>query len=276
MHDDTDGARALHAQFEHAEYEAWAEIQRDVSAAFRDRFGIRVHHIDGAVVLVAPHTDMLAMNRAWLPGSAPSLGTAMLDGVIALFRDAGAERFVIHWPPESLPLEAPEWFLTRGFKAGHSMMKLCRRSSMTLTSASDFEIVESGSAEAGQFGIVAALGNELPEFMAPGFTSTVGRSGWRHYFAMENGIPVATAASRADGDVAWFGFAGTLPSHRGRGAQSALLARRIRDAASDGCGWVTCETMADTAERPSRSFRNMMRLGFMVAYPRANFILALR
>ena len=146
----------------------------------------------------------------------------------------------------------------------------------TVRSTSEFTIVEIGVAESDLFGIVAALGNELPEFMAPGFTSTVGRSGWRHYFAMDNRIPVATAASRADGDVAWFGFAGTLPSHRGRGAQSALLARRIRDAAADGCAWVTCETMADTAERPSRSFRNMMRLGFTVAYARKNFILALR
>ena len=276
MHDDTDDARGLHAQLEHAESEAWAEIQREVSAAFRDRFDIRVHHIDGAVVLVAPRTDMLAMNRAWLPGCAPSLSEDTLDDVIALFRDAGAERFVIHWPPESLPLAAPNWFLTRGFRAGHSMTKLCRRSSATVTSASEFTIVESGIAESDRFGAVAALGNELPEFMAPGFTSTVGRSGWRHYFAMEHGTPVAAAALRIDGDVAWFGFAGTLPSHRGRGAQSALLARRIRDAAADGCSWVTCETMADIAERPSQSFRNMIRLGFTVAYTRANFILPLR
>lgn len=56
MHDDTDDARGLHAQLEHAESQAWAAIQREVSAAFRDRFDIRVHHIDGAVVLVAPRT----------------------------------------------------------------------------------------------------------------------------------------------------------------------------------------------------------------------------
>ena len=276
MHDDTADARGPHTQLEHAESGAWAEIQLGVTAAFRDRFNIRVHHVDGAVVLLAPCTDMLAMNRAWLPGSAPSLSEDTLDNVIALFRDAGAERFVIHWPPESLPVEAPHWLVTRGFRAAHPMTRLCRRSSATVRSTSEFTIVEIGVAESDLFGIVAALGNELPEFMAPGFTSTVGRSGWRHYFAMDNRIPVATAASRADGDVAWFGFAGTLPSHRGRGAQSALLARRIRDAAADGCAWVTCETMADTAERPSRSFRNMMRLGFTVAYARKNFILALR
>lgn len=260
---------------ERAESEAWAEIQGNVSEAFRDRFGIRVHRVSGTVALVAPLTDMLALNRVWLPGDAAELREDVLDEVIALFREAGAPRFVVHWPSSALPVEATDWFTDRGFRTGYPMAKMCRHTSVPVASRSTCAIAGIGVTEAEQFGAIAALGNELPPFMAPGFTSTIGLAGWRHYLAIDDGRPIAAAALHVAGDIGWCGFAGTLPAHRGRGAQSALLARRVRDAAADGCAWVTCETMADTAERPSQSFRNMTRLGFEVAYMRATCVLDL-
>ena len=36
------------------------------------------------------------------------------------------------------------------------------------------------------------------------------------------------------GDTAWLGLGATLPAFEGRGAQSALIARRVRDAARLG------------------------------------------
>ena len=271
--------RAQHPRapvLERAESEAWAEIQGNVSEAFGDRFGIRVHRIGGTVALVAPLTDMLALNRVWLPGDAATLHESVLDEVIVLFRESGAQRFVAHWPSSALPMEATEWFMGRGFRTGHPMAKLCRSTSAPVAIRSACEIAEIGVTEAEQFGAIAALGNELPPYMASGFTSTIGLAGWRHYLAMDDGIPIAAAALRVAGDIGWCGFAGTLPAHRGRGAQGALLARRVRDAAAAGCAWVTCETMADTVERPSQSFRNMTRLGFEVAYMRATCVLDLR
>ena len=262
-------------RFERAESRAWMEIQRSVDPAFRDRFGVEVHEVDGSVVLLAPKTDMLAQNRVWMPGSAPLLREETLDGVIALFRARKAERFVLHWRPDAQPAEAPAWFAARGFRSSHPMAKLFRQTDATLAYASDVEVIEIAAARAGEFGMVAALGSELGEAMAPGFNSTVGLRGWTHYLAMYEGRPIAAALLNLDGGIGWCGLAGTLPAFRGRGAQSALLTRRVRDAALRGCAWVVCETMAETAERPNPSFRNMRRLGFELAYVRPNFILAL-
>lgn len=275
MPGDSDLDARPHSLLERAESDAWAEIQGSVSDVFRDRFGIRVHRIGGAIALVAPLTDMLALNRVWLPGSAPSLSQPALDEVIALFRESGSARFVIHWPSTALPEDSTDWFLERGFQMGHPMAKLRRQARLPVAYASDFQIIQIDDGGAERFGMIAALGNDLPPSMAPGFNSTVGMVGWRHYLAMENAQPVAAAVLRIGSDVAWCGFAGTLPTHRRRGAQSALLARRIHDAAAAGCAWVTCETMADTTERPSQSFRNMTRLGFDVAYMRSSFVVDL-
>lgn len=57
---------------------------------------------------------------------------------------------------------------------------------------------------------------------------------------------------------------------------SALFARRLIDAANDGCEWLTAETLAETADQPNQSLRNMKRAGFISLYDRSNYLLDLR
>ena len=268
------GGGALNAEL--VEASAWHEIQSYVSDAFRDRFGVSVHRVNDAVALVASRTDMLALNRVWLPGGAARLDAALIDEVIALFTASGAQRFVVHLDPVAESPDVSRMFSERGFRVIHPMAKVERGTSVMIEPPADMRIVEAGPADAATFGAVAALGNELPAYMADGFNSTIGRQGWRHYLGVIDGQPVAAAALRVQGAMGWLGFAGTLPEFRGRGAQSALLARRVRDAASLGCDSVTCETTADTAARPNQSFRNMARLGFRLAYTRQGLVLSLR
>jgi GNAT superfamily N-acetyltransferase len=72
--------------------------------------------------------------------------------------------------------------------------------------------------------------------------------------------------------VAWLGWGGTLPSYRGRGAQSAMLAARIEAARHLGCRRLVVETGPDSAEKPNPSYRNVERAGFRVAYLRENWV----
>jgi len=103
--------------------------------------------------------------------------------------------------------------------------------------------------------------------------ATVGRPGWRHYMAWDGDTPAAVAALHVHGQVGWLGVAATLPAMRRRGAQGALMARRIRDGAALGCRWFVTETGQDRPDKPNPSFHNMMRTGFAVAYHRPNFML---
>jgi hypothetical protein len=72
--------------------------------------------------------------------------------------------------------------------------------------------------------------------------------------------------------VAYLGVAGTLPGHRGKGAQNALLAIRIRRAAELGCDLVVTETGERRDDRPSNSYRNILRAGFQETAVTANRI----
>lgn len=72
--------------------------------------------------------------------------------------------------------------------------------------------------------------------------------------------------------VGWLGIAATLPEYRRRGAQSALLAARIRAAGGSGCELVVTETGALVDGKPSNSYRNILRAGFELDYVRANYL----
>ena len=74
-----------------------------------------------------------------------------------------------------------------------------------------------------------------------------------------------------DDGIAEFGIAATLEPARGRGCQLALLHRRILDAAEAGCHTLFVETGERVPGRPSPSYRNILRAGFVEAYLRPNW-----
>jgi ribosomal protein S18 acetylase RimI-like enzyme len=86
---------------------------------------------------------------------------------------------------------------------------------------------------------------------------------WRCYAAFVDGRPVAGGAMHVHDRVATLAAAGTLGEFRGRGIQSALLRRRIADAAAAGCDLVVC-----SANPGSTSQRNQERIGLRPAYTR--------
>ena len=77
------------------------------------------------------------------------------------------------------------------------------------------------------------------------------------------------------GQVGWIGIGATVPEHRGKGGQSALLAARIQAAAEAGCEVVVTETGEPVDGQPNGSYRNIVRAGFEPQYVRPNYLSAI-
>jgi GNAT superfamily N-acetyltransferase len=90
---------------------------------------------------------------------------------------------------------------------------------------------------------------------APGFT---------RFLARRDGAPAGGASLRLGEGVAQLCGASTLPEHRRRGVQSALLQARLQAAAAAGC-----DVAVVTTEPGSKSQENVQRLGFDLLYTRA-------
>jgi GNAT superfamily N-acetyltransferase len=103
------------------------------------------------------------------------------------------------------------------------------------------------------------------------FVARIVETPWEAWIAVSDDEPAAAGALYADGNGAYLGFAATVPEHRGKGAQNALLATRIHRARELGCRWVSTETGEQRPGDRSGSYRNILRAGFSEQYVVANF-----
>ena len=84
------------------------------------------------------------------------------------------------------------------------------------------------------------------------------------YLARRDAAIAGGGSLRISDGLAQFSGAATLPAHRRRGVQSALLRARLLDAANRGC-----DLAVVTTEPASKSQENAQRAGFTLLYPRA-------
>jgi len=125
------------------------------------------------------------------------------------------------------------------------------------------------AASGDEFGTVVVAGFGFPSGMVPWLALLPGRPGWTCLVARdEDGVAVATGALFVSGSCGWLSFGATLPAARGRGAQRALLARRVALARESGCELITTETGVAVPGSPQQSYRNIERAGFRVEYER--------
>ena len=84
----------------------------------------------------------------------------------------------------------------------------------------------------------------------------------RRYLAYVDGHPAAAAALFTTAEGTYFAGAATVPAMRDRGCQSALIRRRLHDAAATGHAVVV------TTAFGSPSQANLQRLGFRIVHTR--------
>jgi len=89
---------------------------------------------------------------------------------------------------------------------------------------------------------------------------------WRMYLAFVEEQAAGFALMQMREGVACMALAGTLEEWRGRGTQTALLERRLRDAREAGCHLVVAQ-----ASYGSASARNMQKVGLQVAFTQAEW-----
>jgi ribosomal protein S18 acetylase RimI-like enzyme len=140
------------------------------------------------------------------------------------------------------------------------------------------EIVETAPGEASTWIRTATEGFLTPDsFDGPPPTETFGRDtmerifadfsgarGCALYLARHGGAIAGTGALRIVDGLAQLAGASTLPAHRRRGVQSALMRARLVAAAAAGC-----DLAVVTTEPASKSQENVQRAGFTLLYVRA-------
>lgn len=278
---------SLERLLESVEAKLYEDLFDAVPPALATRAGVGLHRYGGALYLTAGGHDHPMFNRVMGvdPGHGPAdaAAEAALHRAAEHYRKAGVRRWMVQILPHVESEAFREAAGERGVIRLRGWAKHLGPARADISAETDLRIVGVDRDLAGGEGerlseawtriVVENFG--LPPGFAPWLRALAGRDGWRLYLAVDGDTPVATGAlylSDVGGErFASLNFGSTLPDHRGRGAQSTLIARRVADARALGARWIATETDEELPDKPNPSYRNLKRFGFPVVYVRANW-----
>jgi GNAT superfamily N-acetyltransferase len=259
------------AALELAEADGYGEIFRAAPDSVRRAHGVDVCEFAGATCIrLGAAAGNLMLNRVNGLGLRGSVGDEELDEIDAFFRTGGTQ-YAIGVSPLAPPDLAPR-LAERGFEPGYAWMKFRRGVEAPPPVETTLRVDEIGAEHGATFGAIVARGFGLPEFAGEWFAALAERPRFHLFLAYDGAEPAGAGALFVGEGVGWIGVAATLPEHRRKGAQGALLAARIRRARELGLRVLATETGERTDDRPSGSYRNILRLGFEERYLRPNYV----
>jgi GNAT superfamily N-acetyltransferase len=238
----------------------WVDSQRQPSSLIRREFrGTPLGHcyltMDAGRQTAFASTNI---NRVYLCGAEEGMSSGGVGRLIDMFVTEGVKRFFVWLSPGPDMEQARNWLqahgLSRVTRTGYPT--LCRTARSPVRFETDLEIREVDADE------IAKASAELGETLWPEYSRSAGREEFFHYMAFDGGRPVAIAALCIFEDLGYLMAAATAERDRKRGAQQALIARRIQRAEQMGCSIQVSETMYMI----EHSYRNLQRAGFEEAY----------
>jgi GNAT superfamily N-acetyltransferase len=156
----------------------------------------------------------------------------------------------------------PDWLDAHSLvRFAPSWVALGRDLGTVLAARTTLEITRVGAEQAAACADIVTLAFGLARSARPLFASLGERRRWHVFAALDGKRPVAAAGLYLRGELAYVAFAATLPSHRRRGAQAALIERCQRVALALGA-----RRAAATA--PQHTLSNLQRAGFSPLYAR--------
>lgn len=261
-----------HAALERIETAAFADLYRAAPPAFQRAYAVDVQRVaDAWCFRCRDFNPTLLFRRVAGIGIERPAAPDELDA-IAAHMQALDQPYSVQLSPHARPAALVGWLESRGFTRGYAWMKFARACTPPPEAPTDLDIRVVGAEHADPFGRIVAEGFGFPSGIAPWLGALPGREGWICMLAFAGGVPAGAGAAYVDGAYAWLGFAATLSDFRRRGAQHALLAGRMQEAAARGARTAVVETGERVPGKPSNSYRNILRAGFEEIYLRSNYL----
>lgn len=270
---ESSGSSALTALAETSEAESLLSLMTGMTESARERMAVATERIGGGVATSAINDPSRFWSRVIGLGVTEPVTAAIVDEILDFYIGHGNFESRFQIAPALLP---PDWdaiCARRGIAKGSSWYKMACKTVEFRPGTTSLRITKITPENAELAASVLARGFGFPEddmtgIYAPALTSGL----FEGYAAWDGNEMVAAAALSITGETGEMYGAATLPAHRGKGAQTALLAARAAAAKSAGCTWLISETWMPAPGDSNPSFDNMARSGFAVLYERPNWL----
>ncbi len=249
-----------------------ADLHGAASEETRNLLGLSLKTIGNAMVSIAKNDPTILINRTIGLGVASPATKDDVDAIVRCYASNGVGHYFLHLHPDAHPRELRDWIVDAGLRKHRGWMKFSRATEAPPDFKSELKVRQIGKEHAMDFGRIAAEGFDMSEAAVPLIAALVDRPGWYLFMSFAGDTPAGTGALFVKDDVAWFDWASTHPSFRGRGGQGMVLCERIKAAIDLGCKLMLTTTGEEVEGDPQHSYKNILRMGFHEAYLRENYV----
>jgi hypothetical protein len=266
------------AVIEAAEARAWADMYAAAPAEFAGAAGLDAREVGGALMLRWAATGRRYFSRTIGLGVSTPASEAQLDEILAGYRDAGIEMFLLQSLPHCRPAAYEAWLRERGLEPFDAQDRVVRGG----------EPYKAAPAPAGRALTVervdARSADEWAEFLQGVYRldtgawlqALPGRPGWHQYVAREGGEIVAARGMYIGPDgTAWLGMDGPVPGvHWDDFAPDAALCTfMVQDGLSHGARGFIADIEAPSDAMDTPAYEYFGELGFKRPYARTHWAL---
>ena len=258
---------------EGVEAEFMYRYETGADSATTAALGLAATRIGGGVALSMRHDVTGYWSKALGFGFAEPVTADLIGRVVEHYRSEESPGATIQIAPQVLPTDWAEICARHELSPGTPWVKsACGVDDLRFDAVTALHIGPVGPGSVQEWATATLRGFGMPVGgLADMLVSAASHPGFRPFAAWDGDQIVATANLFIHGDVASLNSAATLPTHRNRGAQSALIAARAAAAVDAGCRWVVAETGKPGDGERDPSLSNLMRCGLRPLYERQNW-----
>lgn len=259
---------------ETVEAEMMYDYEDQAPASARQGLGIATTRIGGGVALAARHDPYQYWSKALGFGFTEPVTHDLIDQVVSFYRGRGAPMAVIQLAPSVLPEDWDDIRAAHGLEGGSAWAKLVAPIEETRSSAlTDLRVEQVQEDDGVRWATLVAQQFGMDDEHVTGMLArSVDNPAALPFAAWDGDRMVAGANLYLHGTVASLNSGATVPTHRRRGAQSALIAARLEAARAAGATWVVGEAVVPEPGTSNPSLDNQVRAGLKVLYQRRNWI----
>ncbi|MFG1606741.1 GNAT family N-acetyltransferase [Actinoplanes sp. NPDC049265] len=250
--------------FERSEADAFLDLVR----AGPPELDTRAVTFDGVAVLTRPGPD--ASFWCQVVGFEEPPPADLIGAIVDHLRDRGVEQARFALPPHARTGDWAAIAAKYGLTPAGRTLKLAARPSLDVAPAPAVTLVEPSDHERWSQVMWRVFGLSTPANIAIS-VAALKQPVFRAYARWDGDEIVATGLVRLHPDGAHLFSGATISTHRGHGAQSAVIAARVAAAAEAGCPVLVAETGV-VPDGYNTSARNLIRAGFEPRYERETWL----
>jgi hypothetical protein len=264
------------AQIESCEVNAWLDMYAAAPADFADQFQLEIIRVRNVVLTRCKTIPFIHFNCVKNLGMGAPATEALVDEVLAIYREAGVQGFAFYHIPHCQPPELLEWFKARGLHRRGGWERIYR-SNRVLTSM----VIEPSDG----FGVEKVTPTTAPEWAAyldaiyglpttPWLLALVERPGWHHYLLRQETQIVAVRSMYVDeAGLGWLGIDAPVPGIMAPSydLDIQICQTIVQDGIDLGVRYFVADIEAPDSEMNTPAYHHFEVLGFKRPYFRSHY-----